>query len=617
MNSTAKTGIVLTFMALVFTIGLTFASAELPALLDKFVGRHFNFPNVATGQDSMTDWREQLYVSRYHIRLIGYICFALVVGLIAAGFILEKKGLASAGALVLFLPVFGHFAATMFFLGGLAFLRFLWLPFLDISFDVMSLGSVALLPYDWLLKLFEMIGINLWNELPFIITGLGLLIFLLGVIAWMQGRVEKRAVTDFWIYRLSRHPQYLGWIIWSYGVMFLPGANMKRYVDVPNSLAWLLTAMIIIAIAMMEERRMKRDHGAAYDAFRAQSPFLFPLPRIVRRFFSLPLRLAFKRQYPETRGQIAAVTGFYTVLLIIISLFSGGLLRSGSPAAAALSPEKITSRMHTMRTSGNRGDIREAAGRLSRGGDAAVDSLITLMDHGNVFVRWYGADALGVSGSFKAVDPLIALLDDPDRNVRRTAAEALGNLGFPEAEQPLLDVFLNPERDVDDSSVARALARLGSPNAVPALLRGLRADHPNTRRWSAWALGELGAKEAIEPVIAWFETDSTCDCAEAGRVLLKLGSDRAEDAFSKGLKAGQWWVVQGCVRSLAEIPAESALDKVIAALDHENEQVRRTAVLVLGNRPSEKSRAALTKALKDSDFEVRMYAEELLKEYKR
>ncbi len=614
MNTNIKLGLLFTLMALIFTVGLTFASVELPAVLDKVLGEHFHFPNLATGQDDITNWKEQLYISRYHIRLIGYICLALVIGLITAGFILEKKGLASAGALVFFLPVFGHFAATMFFLGGLAFLRFLWLPFLDISFDIMKLGDAVLLPFRWILNLFQMIGINIWNELPFVITGLGLFIFLLGVLAWMYGRLRKKPVTDFWIYRLSRHPQYMGWIIWSYGVLFLPGANMKRYVDVPNSLPWLLTTMIIIAVAMLEERRMKRDYGTEYEMFRERSPFLFPLPRIIRKFFSLPLKLIFKADYPDTKGQIVAVTGFYTALLIAISLITGGMLRSDKPGAE-LTAGEISSLTHTIRTSGNRGDIRGAAARLSRDGEAAVDSLIALLDHENVFIRWYVADALGGTGSEEAVAPLIACLDDPDRNVRCTAASSLGNLGFENAVQPLIDVFLNPERDVDASYVARSLGRLGSPKAVQPLLRGLRANHPNTRRWSAWALAELGAKEAIGPIISWVKTDSTCDYAEAGRALLKLGSPQAEDAFIKGLDAEQWWVVQGCVRSLAGIPTESALDAVIQALSNENEQIRRTAVIALENRPSGKSRAALEKALKDKDFEVRMYAEEILKKF--
>jgi hypothetical protein len=44
---------------------------------------------------------------------------------------------------------------------------------------------------------------------------LGLLIFILGVLAWFYARLEKKGTADFWIYRFSRHPQYLGWIVWS------------------------------------------------------------------------------------------------------------------------------------------------------------------------------------------------------------------------------------------------------------------------------------------------------------------------------------------------------------------------------------------------------------------
>ncbi|NIO37088.1 hypothetical protein GTO27_05230, partial [Candidatus Bathyarchaeota archaeon] len=35
------------------------------------------------------------------------------------------------------------------------------------------------------------------------------------------GKFEKRKIYDFWIYKYSRHPQYLGFILWSYGVMLL------------------------------------------------------------------------------------------------------------------------------------------------------------------------------------------------------------------------------------------------------------------------------------------------------------------------------------------------------------------------------------------------------------
>jgi len=309
-------GIILTLLAVIFTIGLTFASVELPRLADKLLDRNIDFLDVATGQNELTDYKTELFLSQYNIRLIGYISLGLILILIIAGFVLEKQGLVSAGAIVLFLPVFGHFAATMFFLGGLAFLRFLWLPFLDISFDIMGLGDIILLPYRWLIDGGALIGIHLWKVLPFIITGLGLFIFLLGVIAWMYGKIRNKSVTDFWIYRLSRHPQYLGWIIWSYGILFLPGANIKRYVDVPNSLPWLLATMVIIGVALLEERKMKKEFGESYESLRHRTSFLFPLPRFIRKIFSLPQRIMYKKDYPDRKREIVTVVVFCSIIYL-------------------------------------------------------------------------------------------------------------------------------------------------------------------------------------------------------------------------------------------------------------------------------------------------------------
>jgi protein-S-isoprenylcysteine O-methyltransferase Ste14 len=480
----------LTLLALVFTIGLMFASVEIPRAVDSLLSQNVDFLDVATGQDELTAYKTELFLSHYNIRVIGYACLGVILILIVTGFVLEKHALASAGAILLFLPVFGHFAATMFFLGGLAFLRFLWLPFLDISFDVMRLGDIVLLPYEWILDGASLIGINLYRELPFIITGFGIFIFLLGVLAWMYGRIRNQNVTDFWIYRISRHPQYLGWIIWSYGMLFLPGANMKRYVDVANTLPWLLASMIIIGVAFLEERKMKQKYGETYEAFRQRAPFLFPLPRFIRKLFSLPLRLVFRKAYPDRKREIATVVTFYTALLIFLSAFSTGMMRS--PKEKAFSEQKIESMVHKIKSSQNRSDIRNAASALAEIGGSAVDSLITLLDSDNVFVRWYCADELGNVKLEKTVQPLAALLNDPDPNVRRSAAGSLGGSGSDRAIQILIDAFLDSSKGVE-SSAARSLGRLKSEAAIPVLIQGLKSDHSAIVRSSAWALGEIGS----------------------------------------------------------------------------------------------------------------------------
>ena len=117
--------------------------------------------------------------------------------MIVIGFITEKIGLSSTGAILLFLPVFGHFALTMFFLGGLGFIRLIWLPVLDISFDVLRLGDIVLLPYKVLLDFASWLGISIWKELPYVISGIGLLLFMVGTLTWFYSKILKKGVADF------------------------------------------------------------------------------------------------------------------------------------------------------------------------------------------------------------------------------------------------------------------------------------------------------------------------------------------------------------------------------------------------------------------------------------
>jgi len=58
-----------------------------------------------------------------------------------------------------------------------------------------------------------LIGVDIRRPLAYLLSELGLLIFVLGVLAWFYARFQKKGTADFWLYRLSRHPQYLGWIL--------------------------------------------------------------------------------------------------------------------------------------------------------------------------------------------------------------------------------------------------------------------------------------------------------------------------------------------------------------------------------------------------------------------
>ena len=611
-----KTGIkqfsFLALLAIIFTIGLTFASVELPRLFDAFFGKNIDTLDVATGLNGLSDYKTELYLQYYSLRLVGYSCLVLVAILIVIGFVTGKTGWTSAGALILFLPVFGHFAATMFFLGGLGMLRLIWLPFLDVSFNIFRLGEIIILPYEILGYLHSFLGLNRWVELSYIITGTGLLIFFFGTLTWFYARIKKRVVADFWVYRFSRHPQYLGWIIWSYGVMFLPVPNIKQCYELSNSLPWLLSTMIIIGVAMLEELKMRKVHGESYESYRWRAPLLIPLPSFIVKVLNLPQRLLFRKDYPERKREIATVLALYTVLFLGISVFYGGFV-SLPERKTDTSDRQVEELARILKTASNFGEKRRAAGELEKIGEPAMESLIALLNDRHTFVRAYSAEALGGMKSERVVPSLIALLHDSDSYVRRTAAGSLGRTGLYEAIQPLAEALRDQRIDVANAATS-ALGKIKHPDVIPLLIRALRDTTLKITWAAAGALGELGAREAIEPIVQCYEKMSDCPYHAIGDALWKLNSDRAVDVWITGVKKGSWWFSRAsCATALGKNKLEVGIGSLEEALKDASAEVRRAAVLALMEFRSEKTINALRGVLEDKDFEVRMYAEEALK----
>ena len=81
-------------LAAIFTVGLTFASLELPYRIDELLQEAVTSPGFDSHatEDSLT--RTEMYIRHYHLRTIGYICFGLTVLLIIVGFATRRSGFA-------------------------------------------------------------------------------------------------------------------------------------------------------------------------------------------------------------------------------------------------------------------------------------------------------------------------------------------------------------------------------------------------------------------------------------------------------------------------------------------------------------------------------------------
>ena len=316
MSKNRRFGLVVSCsLAMVFTIALTFATIEFPRLLNNMLSQLFPDIHPYVEPELVEEFLRM-------VRPFGYASLLLVITLMAVGFKTGYRGLYRLGSLAFFLPVFGSFASQMFFLAGIGILRVLWLPFWDVSPNLMKLGDIAYLPYMILVHPFSRLGLDIRPGLAYLSIGIGLMVFLLGTLTWFRAKLFDMDVVDFWIYRYSRHPQYLGYIVWSYGVMLIATLYPvpRGGINPGPSLPWLVSALMIVCVAFNEESTMTRAHGENYLKYRSSAPFMIPFPRLISNAVTVPLKKLYQVKTSRNSWDTLYLFVIYLGVLILLSL---------------------------------------------------------------------------------------------------------------------------------------------------------------------------------------------------------------------------------------------------------------------------------------------------------
>ncbi|MFX0016844.1 MAG: hypothetical protein ACFFB2_16870 [Promethearchaeota archaeon] len=313
-------------LAFIFTLAFYYVVDELPKSINRIL-KDF-FPDYSIGStEQMTSFENLL-------RPIGYMCFFGVLILIFLGFLSKRFKLTFLGSLTFYLPIFGHFAATMFLFAGIGVLRIFWMPLLEsslFSIDLLKLGEVVLLPYYLLKEIISDLGggnpsfiskfaFNFSNSM----IGLGILIFLFSTMTWIYGRYTSQTLLlDLWIYKYSRHPQYLGLLVWSYGLLVQVGSlsyPKGGYVPTP-SLPWVIFIFIIIGVALQEELNLLEEFPDAYTAYCQKTSFILPLPKLITISITKMNSFFLRKARPERGKDIILILGVYFGILTILSFF--------------------------------------------------------------------------------------------------------------------------------------------------------------------------------------------------------------------------------------------------------------------------------------------------------
>lgn len=123
--------------------------------------------------------------------------------------------------------------------------------------------------------------------------------------------------------------------------------------------------------------------------------------------------------------------------------------------------------------------------RLQQRGD--IPAIIRLLGDKDPTIQRHAAEALGTLGS-RATPLLLEALHSANRAVRLGAVEAFGTIKDIQSVDPLIRVMhQDPVLEVRWAA-ALALGEIGSPNAIPSLVRLLRDNSRYLRYGAAQAL---------------------------------------------------------------------------------------------------------------------------------
>jgi protein-S-isoprenylcysteine O-methyltransferase Ste14 len=299
-------------LSTLFTIGVFFLMWDAMRVVNELLLRFF------------PDSGPQLEEIISSLRPFFYLAFGVTFILMLLGLIIGKRYLSIVGAIVMYLPTFGYFTVTMFPLAGLGLLCALWLPLLDFSPSILRLGDIIYAPYNVLINQLGVRGYIIIETLSSVLMVVGVFIFFLGVLTWIYGKFKGCEIIDFWIYRISRHPQYLGLLLWSYGLTMLTMFRqiLWSFIFPEPSLPWLVYALTLVAVALNEEVKMVKKYGEKYMKYRNSVSFMMPLSKTISRLLTFPIKVLLKKNLPENRKEIIYTILIYAAIFISISFLA-------------------------------------------------------------------------------------------------------------------------------------------------------------------------------------------------------------------------------------------------------------------------------------------------------
>ncbi|MFX1295839.1 MAG: HEAT repeat domain-containing protein [Promethearchaeota archaeon] len=270
--------------------------------------------------------------------------------------------------------------------------------------------------------------------------------------------------------------------------------------------------------------------------------------------------------------------------------------------------------------------IIEALGRL--GDQRAVEPILSCLDNNTPWwLKRIIVRVLGKLRDTRAVKPLITLLKE-DEDIRPWIIDTLCKLSPPPTEF-LIECLKYPISEVREN-VAWALGQIGDKMAIMPLIQCLGDSSPFVITRTTESLSKLGAIEAINRLIAFLRVDDDNWAYKFSRVFLGFSPDdlknvpNTEDTVVMIMKAlgdlgdkntinflyNYLWVESDIVRFIVEeaiykLKDSNIIERLIEQLEESDTWIRLVAAEALGKLKDRKAVGPLLQILKDQDKQVR------------
>jgi len=261
-------------------------------------------------------------------------------------------------------------------------------------------------------------------------------------------------------------------------------AELERNSSAPN-VGDLLAALIDNAAAAAKLGRFEQVLGVIVGVIRVEEkvPETSGVRRqygiAMRRFYTKPVLEGLSRLLAAPKHRAAAVTA----------------LQRGGAAGV----EVLMDVLAAAPTVGERRAVFDALKHMTEG----TDQLVHMLDHSEWFVVRNVAELIGELGLDDAVPALGKRLDHADERVRKAVGLALAKIGTRGAAEPLRRALRDRSQEVRMQVAVGIGGRKSSALAMPLVVAMEEEKDDAVVRELLLALGRIGSPDAVQALIKW------------------------------------------------------------------------------------------------------------------